>query len=383
MKLLPFLSSALLICPPAFAATLAVLPGESIQAKVDAAAPGDIVAIFGGTYSADVNITKAIRLVEVDGQDVTITGNVTWSGVTNAPPFVGFTVGSSGKGITVTNTTGLTIKGVDARGGVGIKVIGTSNVGILNCLTSRIDQDGGELYASSTQVSSAFDTTINSQKTIVFRTTIASSSTWNTKNAWLGYSSFGLFAFAGTSRKVVIVGCSFSAASNTTSDIVVLGGTANTYTIINSIAKDAVYGSWDYVGQVGGSCLRLNSGNSAFVANNYLQCKNTSVVPPGYTGAYGCGIYSETSNLVAVNNICHGCYRAITAPYGAIAKNTFAYQVTNLATGGVLPIDTQQGDPLFVSGNAPQLQAASPCINAGVNDPIFNDLVSCNIHNFG
>ena len=54
------------------AATLAVLPGESIQAQIDAASEGDIVAVFGGTYSEDITINKAIRLVEVSGQDVTI-----------------------------------------------------------------------------------------------------------------------------------------------------------------------------------------------------------------------------------------------------------------------------------------------------------------------
>src|SRR5689334_16351532 len=60
------------------ATTHAVLPGESIQAKVDIAVPGDIVAIFGGTYPDDVTVTKAIRLVEVDGQEVTLNGNVTF-----------------------------------------------------------------------------------------------------------------------------------------------------------------------------------------------------------------------------------------------------------------------------------------------------------------
>ncbi len=75
----------------ALATTLAVLPGESIQAKVDAAVAGDIVAIFGGTYPGDITVNKAIRLVEVDGQEVTITGNEAWNGVTDAPPFEGFT----------------------------------------------------------------------------------------------------------------------------------------------------------------------------------------------------------------------------------------------------------------------------------------------------
>jgi len=108
MRSAPSLSILAILCFQtwASAATHAVLPGESIQAKVDAAAPGDIVAIFGGTYTTDVTVNKAIRLVEVDGQEVTITGNVTFTGVTNAPPFEGFVVGSSGKGITITRRNG-------------------------------------------------------------------------------------------------------------------------------------------------------------------------------------------------------------------------------------------------------------------------------------
>jgi len=42
MKLLPFLSSALLVSTPAFAATLAVLPGTLIWAKVDLARLGNL-----------------------------------------------------------------------------------------------------------------------------------------------------------------------------------------------------------------------------------------------------------------------------------------------------------------------------------------------------
>jgi len=197
MKLLPLLSFAMLAMPSAHAATLAVLPGTSIQTKVDAAAPGDIVAIFGGTYPGDISVTKAIRLVEVDGQDVTITGNVTFTGVTNAPPFEGFTVGSSGKGITITNTTGLVLKNIDARAGSGVTVNGTSKVGITGGFYSQIAQDGGELTATLTQVTGNFSTTINAAKTVAFRSTVSGNVNWSSKKAWFGYSKAWHFSFAG------------------------------------------------------------------------------------------------------------------------------------------------------------------------------------------
>ena len=96
------------------AETHAVLAGGSIQAKIDLAVDGDIVAIFGGTYNQDITITKRIRLVEITGQDVTITGAVTFTSVADCPPFEGFTVGSSGnKDITIKDCTGLLISGID------------------------------------------------------------------------------------------------------------------------------------------------------------------------------------------------------------------------------------------------------------------------------
>jgi nitrous oxidase accessory protein NosD len=130
MKKLSLLTALLCVIGMTEAATHAVLPGGSIQAKIDIAVDGDIVAIFGGTYNEDVTINKAIRLVEVSGQQVTLTGNVTFTGVTNCPVFDGFTVGSSGRGITVINTTGLVFRNLDARSGSGITTSGTTNLKI-------------------------------------------------------------------------------------------------------------------------------------------------------------------------------------------------------------------------------------------------------------
>ncbi len=99
--------ASIAVAMPFHAAPHAVLPGNSIQTKINLACAGDIVAIFGGTYNEDHTFDKAIRLVEVSGQEVTITGNIAFSGVANCPPLEGFAAGSSGRGITITNTTGM------------------------------------------------------------------------------------------------------------------------------------------------------------------------------------------------------------------------------------------------------------------------------------
>ena len=120
------------------AETHAVLAGGSIQEKIDLAVDGDIVAIFGGTYNQDLTITKRIRLVEINGQDVIITGAVTFTSVADCPPFEGFTVGSNGnKNIVVNDCTGLVISGIDHTAGGHIEV-NDSDIKITGNSQSRV-----------------------------------------------------------------------------------------------------------------------------------------------------------------------------------------------------------------------------------------------------
>ena len=63
------------------AATSAVGPGESVQAAVDAAAPGDTI-FLGGTHAEDVTIeTSGITLTSAPGETATLRGRlVIWDG---------------------------------------------------------------------------------------------------------------------------------------------------------------------------------------------------------------------------------------------------------------------------------------------------------------
>jgi hypothetical protein len=56
---------------PAYAATINVTPGHSIQAAVNAAHPGDTVHVAAGTYHESVEVKKSLNIIG-DGQGATI-----------------------------------------------------------------------------------------------------------------------------------------------------------------------------------------------------------------------------------------------------------------------------------------------------------------------
>lgn len=375
------LLSLALFQKPVSAAVLAVLPGGSIQEKVDLAQPGDIVAIFGGTYPGDVTINKAIRLVEVDGQEVTITGNVTFTGITNAPPFEGFTVGSSGKGITVTNSTGLVIKNVDARPGFGLRINGSSDAAIVGGASSGIEQDGGRLATNQVSLTGSFNASVNSSKTIAVRTTIAGAVSWSSANAWFGYSSARRFVYSANQSRLVLVGAVID-SGGAAWDGILIQGSGISYSITNSTVRNIVHGDksqntfhgWHSEPYPGRAIVVSGAGTSGVIANNFVSMSSVGYLINSNWGE-ALHLAQNVSRTEVYNNIFSGAKWGISAPFVASSKHNFhTGYVAGTETGGVVPEGLLTGDPLFVSGQAPLLQPSSPCINAGVSDPIFNDL---------
>ncbi len=241
--------------------TLVVLPGSSIQAKIDEAKDGDIIAIFGGSYAENLTVTKAIRFAEVQNQDVTFLGNITIEGVENPPPLQGFTF-AGGKTLCFKDTTGSIIirdceftaggrLDLDPLSGTILMEGGTYNatvnIGALadkatlnnvtiknNSLTigewsqGRPSDDVDDLIAevrncqlwmlrhvrgSAYVVDSSIDRQKNDQiaiegawreaiKLVIFRVTVVGRSYTRANNAWIGYSKFGgLFRFEGDNEK--------------------------------------------------------------------------------------------------------------------------------------------------------------------------------------
>jgi hypothetical protein len=391
LRLLWLLSAA-----AASAATHAVLPGEAIQPKIDAAAPGDIIAIFGGTYPGDVTINKAVRLVEVDGQEVTITGNVTWNNVTDAPPFEGFTVGSAGKGITVNNTTRLAIKNVDARPGFGVRVVGSSVVNVVNGFYSKVYQDGGELSAIDAQVTGDFETTTNCLKTVALQMNVANNYTWGSRRAWCGYSKGKRFTYNGNNSYINIIGCeldienfivygdqyqsNFGNTGYHENYPLRISGSGNKIGILNNKILRVAYAhlrhsnqSYPFVHTLARG-IGVYGNNHVMIANNYVELNRITWNDVGsHTNSYG--IIVDSASAKIFNNIVEGPIYGISAPFGADVRNNCTNRIIGVvSTGGHVPIGSLNTDPIFVVDERPRLQEVSPCINAGVSDPIFNDL---------
>ena len=305
-KLLLFAAATIIaINVDSLAATLSVLPGTSIQAKIDQAQPGDIVAIFGGTYSEDITISKAIRLVEVSGQHVFLNGNVTFSGVTDAPPFEGFSQGSAGRGITINSTTGLVLQNIDARSGSGINVTGTSQVRIVNCQSSaistsgamlelvltttngRLSQTAGAMHVFRCTIGENIETSTGAQKTVAFRTTVNGDNNWRSKKAWFGYCDTTSFNYHDqTDGKVVVVGCNID-RQNGEANGLYFGGTNCEILVANNIVKNVVWG-WGGDGENG--LDGRGSGNNYVIVNNYFGLRHN-----GGHGAEGAGVYLRNS----------------------------------------------------------------------------------------
>lgn len=378
MKFTSFaLSFGLALTLVAGATTHAVLPGKSIQAKIDLAVAGDIVAIFGGTYNEDLTITKAIRLVEVSGQNVTITGNVTFTGVTNCPPFDGFTVGSAGRGITVTDTTGLVLRNLDARAGSGVTSGGTSSLSITGSQLSQLNHTGGSMQVNSVVIAGNFETRTSAQKTVAFRTTVVGDCVWRSKRNWFGYSEARSFNFQDQNEaKVVVVGNKIDRQGGEANGI--YSNVSNSSILITNNRVVRVGYNWSTRGD--GKCgidLR-GGGNAAVIANNFCQLQYSADFYGRDEVSRGDGIYvRDFTQATIINNVIVGARYGISAPFGVLAQNNLywasPWNGSFRETNGVVAEGTLYTDPLFVAGEELKHQAASPCINAGTPDPRYND----------
>lgn len=372
------------------AETRVVLTGASIQEQIDAAVDGDIIAIFGGTYAQDVVINKKVRLVELAGQDVHITGNVTFDSVEDCPPFQGFKVGSDNKGILIVGaqpTTGLVIKDVETDSSSrGIIIDAKENdVSIVGGVHSNLEQGGGSLVVNSTIILRDFVTLAPALKTIGFRVSVTGRCIWNgdSSKSWLGYSSSQGFLYSGAESRVVLVANTFDTTNDTYS--VNFGGRNNNFTLVNSRLHVAAHGGRNWDDPRGKAIFVSGGGHSARISNNYIQQDLFSPSRDHYivTVTNEGNITIENNHIHRISSRGYGGYgfNLIHAPFGVkVNSNHISASATitigsfAAIVGGVTETNRSTGDALLVDDNPYDLQVESPLVDGGSNDPRYNDL---------
>jgi hypothetical protein len=379
---------ALLTTTTAHAASFVVWPGQSLQAAIDAAAPGDNITVQTGTYNENISITKGIDIRGTGGA-VLVTGTLA---VTNAalPVYVAdITFGKSGaSGFTFTGT-------------------GTQNVRMDRCQLVG----GGNLTSTGTtayfykQHFSAHVTFTTSTWTFQ-RCTVAGNlqSTDSTAKCIASYVLLN-FAHGGTSAGEITI---FQSNLQESTDIALPANKQGwvAYSTLRYLwltgGKIEVVGNHIDGRDRGDYFVSTGSGCIATIRNNHLS-NDTRYLWSGYQGREGASavrIRGDAGITRVFNNTIRDIFQGIEvqgSPAGVeirgnihresvagnfsvstgfagtiIADNNFQFSVN----GGVQS-DNINVDPLFISGPNGEinwLNTTSPSRNVGPPDALFNDI---------
>ena len=383
-----------LACGMALGDTFSVTPGQSIQDAIDNAADGDLIVIFGGSYSEELTINKAVQLTEAVGEDVIISGNVTITGVSDAPPFRGFNLGAGTTTLTVENTTGLAISGVTM---------------------DDLLQLGGSIYVSDSTINGGWSVDAYSfpnpdynpqlspnhrdnigkarflyseaERAVGFRLNIAEGCTWSSlKKGWLGYSTLaGPFQHSNpedpdlTNALTVLVANEIAITTD-------LRGAININHRTNAGSSAQIYNNYlrskiQRVSPTQASpfgqheSIRATAG-SLTIQNNYSELMlagNPSLLQRGDAVTRGYAAYHLSGDAITVrNNVIKGNVVAINAPGNSVieynyAANDYHYDRLNAdlgfpLTGDCVPTFAPDGNGGLVDTNTGKAPGASDLI---------------------
>ena len=410
------------------AKVLTVLPGKSIQEKIDEAEDNDFVAIFGGTYNENLTIdNKVIRLVEVKGQDVTISGNVTFQNCSTVPPLEGFEF-KGGKALAFLNCEGeILLRNINHEEGERIEfssengrlVIDSSQIKRLNVdrgsaeisnsdVKIEVNQTSGSLTAVKSNIGK-INTQSATPKTVLYRCTIGGGeadrnweSFYRSKRLWMGYSTVyngaSWFREVDAGSKHVVVGCEFDQESQKGGDsrertlVRIEKFNSSSFSIINSKIHNVYQYNWNAWHD---HCIEARScDNSNFlVQNNYLQTNHHGGGDPRGTMWLDIG---ESNKVIIRNNVSIAYTYLGHFPFGALIEgnHSFTSWLDPIAVTGGAVIGTgniaydveisatrnpEQGklvavaQDLFKNDNVYELSEGSSLKDAGVDNALFND----------
>ena len=397
-----------LASPGLYAATHVVLPGQSIQATITAASPGDQIIVKGGIYVESITIDKNLDFRREAGTVVHINGNVTLSGITGAFTFAHFKIGSANnKTLTVTNCADVYMEDVNATGGGGLSVSNSkvrgkhcwfSTTGNITGATEFYFYDcsfGGNVSFTSSNwtmqectanhISSTTSDTVVLRCNIaddilhqsggdtnctVFQSTVGDLIRSYAKRSWIGYNTSKRAQINGNDAvEAEIVGNAFDML-NTSGEIILLEAP----NLVADIRNNVVRRNWASPAKSG---LYIRRGSKIRLHNNVFH------------RIYGHAIYVHPDTNVSEisgNFFAHIEWRAVEAPFNGVTCNyNWVYSRGFIDNpryqGGVAAMNNLEGDPKFVaysdnpnnSNTDYTLQGSSPLINAGSQDPEFKD----------
>ena len=395
-------------------ATYSVFSGQSIQAKIDAASSGDTVAIFGGTYTENLTISKDVRLQLVAGQTVTLAGNITFSGLSSAYTFANFTWGGqTDKRITVNNCSSFTINGIKSAAG-SIDSTGTGNL-----LINAVTLSSGSIGVNSSSNTKIIDTSVSGvmnfaggTKAQVIRSTNGGGTSANSQVDFIRSTVNGNYGSSGNKMpdNVTPNRLSFSRCTVTETLDSSSGLTYVSYSTLRSFRQRNSGRAF-----ILGSIISERGNPWASFPGNTVEAHDSSVVSLMNSsirnGAdYGNRYYSfdnqavwvsSSATIIALNNVVFDYYGDYTGSrafrldgsannyissnigysiqnefvYGPFANNTVTYNLSQTGEGGgVLLQNRLNADPAFVDTTDFVLGPTSLARNAGDPDPRFNDI---------
>jgi hypothetical protein len=302
-----------LVIPRVFAATVNVLPGQSIQAAVNAATAGDQLIIAGGAYADDLTINKNLDFRREAGTAVHMSGNVTFSGITGAFVFAHFRVGSDAtKSLTINNCPNVFLEDVNASGGGGLSTTGSKvyayDCSFGNAVFNNTIWTLQECVISGDVTSNSSDTkvlrcTINGSLShnttgthtcTVFQSTIADDLTTVAKRSWIGYNKLKRISISGGAEEAEIVGNTIVGGSQ--------GVQVNAASLVATVRNNIIAECTD--------CLYVNAGTKVSVHNNMFTEYSDGIEvleAAGEIEVIG-NVFSDSSSAVKAPFEAGGCY---------------------------------------------------------------------------
>ena len=173
-----------LASPGLYAATHIVLPGESIQAAITSASPGDQIIIKGGTYAGEnITIDKNLDIRREQNASVSITGGIAFTGLSQLQSFAHFSVTGN---LTVTNSK---VYLYDCNATGNLTATG-SEWTMQECnMTGNVSSTSSTSKFMRSYLTGNFTHDTNTTDCTVFQSTIRQKLTTRAQRSWIGYNT--------------------------------------------------------------------------------------------------------------------------------------------------------------------------------------------------